>query len=356
MIVNRRTCLQQMMGWTFAASASNVARCTPRTIDWVEDCDQDWLGFEAEFPSMGSKINLRWYANQSAQDHIVDAATQIADYWNSVLSDYDPNSQTSLACVNADACNWVPLSNALWSVVKQCDQWNQWSEGAFDAALGATTRVRRQRKLATPDQWSQAKLRSGWNLLELDESKRSMRFVTPGVRLDFGVIGKGIVADRIAEKLKELGIERFVVNASGNMRMGMAPKDSTGWPISIDFPVTTPNNAPTELLRMRFKNGGVATSGDLWQHFPDATTLGSTVRTSHILDPSTGNGLSGHQSVTIFAEDAADADAAATATCVRVRRDLAGWLQTLSVLRPNLRAIVLLRDSDSDPVRFISAG
>ena len=29
-------------------------------------------GYEAEFPSMGSKINLRWYANQGPiQDHIV---------------------------------------------------------------------------------------------------------------------------------------------------------------------------------------------------------------------------------------------------------------------------------------------
>ena len=358
MNINRRTYFQQMFGWSFAASAINIAPCaSPHTVDWVDCVDvgqQELRGFEAEFPSMGSKINLRWYSNQKSQDQVVEEAKLIAMYWTSVLSDYELDSQTMLACFKADEGDWVPLSNDLWNVVKQCDQWHQWSEGAFDAALGAITRIRRQRKLATQLQWAKAKQSSGWNLLELDPLSQSIRFVTPGVRLDFGAIGKGIVVDRIAEKLLSMGIERYVVNAAGNMRMGLGPAETAGWPIAIDFPVNNPTESPIELLRMRFMNGGVATSGDRWQRFPDANALNSDDRSSHILEPSSGNGLSGHQNVTVFAENAADADAVATATCVRARRDLAGWLQTLSEHKPNVHAIIMLKENDSDPVRFIS--
>jgi FAD:protein FMN transferase len=355
MIPNRRNCLKHWLGWSMVAGSVIAAPTNPVKCTRVDVEDDGLQGFEAEFPSMGSKINLRWYANQSDRNQTVVAATEIADYWNSVLSDYDPSSQTSTACTKADSIVWVPLSNDLWSVIKQCDLWNRWSNGAFDAALGATTRLRRQRKPATQAQWAQAKLASGWGLLELDHSTQSMRFSRPGIRLDFGAIGKGIVVDRIAERFVAMGIERFVVNASGNMRMGLAPDKTTGWPIAIDLPMSA-TEVPAELLRTRIENGGVATSGDRWQRFPDATTEGSDSRTSHILEPITGNGLSGHQSVTIFADNATDADAAATATCVRARRDLAGWLQTLSIHKPNLRAIVLLKDNDSDPVRMISAG
>ena len=65
-------------------------------------------------------------------------------------------------------------------------------------------------------------------------------------------------------------------------------------------------------------------------------------------------GVLGHQSVTIIAENAVDADAAATATCVRAKSDLAGWLQTLSEKKPKLQAMVLLRDEPTASVRLIS--
>ena len=49
-----------------------------------------------------------------------------------------------------------------------------------------------------------------------------------------------------------------------------------------------------------------------------------------------------------------DADAAATATCVRAHDDLAGWLQTLAEKKPKLQTIVLLKDEPSQAIRFIS--
>ena len=353
---NRRNCSKRIIGWALGWNAARRFSCTAR----ANACMNDSRGFEAEFSSMGSKINLRWYSNQTAQDHIAEAAGRIADQWVKVLSDYDPNSQSALACAKADNGNWTPLSNELWRVVQMCDQWNRWSNGAFDAALGAITQVRRQRKQASSSQWEEARRKSGWNLVELDASNQAIRFATPGVRLDFGAIGKGLVADRIAEKLQEMEIEQFVVNASGNMRIGQSPHNTDGWPIAIDVPAAGSIEKDVELLRMRLSHCGVATSGDRWQRFPDGAVVdggagvAKSERSSHIIDPMTKAGVLGHQSVTIIAENAADADAAATATCVRVRSDLAGWLQTLSEHKPNLQAMVLLRDEPTASIRLIS--
>ncbi len=320
----------------------------------IGTCSSSPQGFESEFPSMGSKINLRWYTNNAKQDRVVDAATSLAEQWENVLSDYSPTSQAMLACAEMDSGNWVALSNELWNVVKMCDQWHQWSNGAFDAALGAITRLRRQRKLASQGQWDEARSKSGWKLLELDAPNHSIRSVTPGVRLDFGAIGKGLVVDRIAEKLTEMEIDRYVVNASGNMRIGRPPPETTGWPIAIDLPATGIRQMAAELLRTRLSQCGIATSGDRWQRFPDAFGAAKKEYTSHIINPQTNVGVAGHQSVTIIAENATDADAAATATCVRTQNDLAGWLNTLAEKKPTLQAIVLLSDDSNSTVRMMS--
>jgi len=353
---HRRDCFKRISSWALGWNAASLLSGTAR----ANACMYESRGFEAEFPSMGSKINLRWYSNQDSQSRIVEAAGQVADKWVKILSDYDPNSQSALACSKADAGNWTPLSDGLWSVVQICDQWHRWSNGAFDAALGAITRLRRQRKQATASQWEEARRKSGWNLVELDSSNQAMRFATPGVRLDFGAIGKGFVVDRIADKLQEMEIDQYVVNASGNMRIGRAPHNTDGWPIAIDVPATDSNEKDVELLRMRLSHCGVATSGDRWQRFTDGAIVGGgdsnakSERSSHIIDPMTKSGVLGHQSVTILADNAVDADAAATATCVRAGRDLAGWLETLSEKKPKLQALVMLRDESVASVRLIS--
>ena len=350
MELNRRWCLGRIANWTLGWNASRWMSGNLQAFS----CMQDSSGFEAEFPSMGSKINLRWYNNSATSIHVVEAAEKVADQWVKVLSDYDPTSQSTLACLKADLGNWTPLSNELWSVVQMCDQWHRWSNGAFDAALGAITRLRRQRIQVSADRWDDARRKSGWSLIELDSCNQAIRFATPGVRFDFGAIGKGIVVDRIAAKLQEMEIEQYVVNSSGNMRIGTPPHSTEGWPIAIDGPVKDSTRMANELLRMRLSRCGIATSGDRWQRFPDRPRAEKNEYSSHIVDPKTNEGISGHQSVTVIAENATDADAAATATCVRAGSDLAGWLQTLSENRPKLRVMVLVRDEATGAVRMIS--
>lgn len=361
--MNRRSILKRILGGCLLWNADIRFSIKPLFAS-----DDELIGYEAQFPSMGTSVNLRWFSMApTTAEQVEQIAITVSDHWVSVLSDYDAESQAMVACKAADSGEWVQVSEDLWDVIQICDQWNRWSEGAFDAALGALTKIRRQRKLASATQWEQAQAQVGWKLLELDAANRSFRSTKPGVRFDFGAIGKGLVVDRIAEAMNQIGIDRYVVNSSGNMRIGNAPPNKTGWPVSMDLPSTNTVQESRELIRMRVHDCGVATSGDRWQKFPDAPVAqnsssqqrpqsSSQERTSHIVDPETNRGVQGHQSVFIMAENATDADAAATATSVRTQRDLAGWLETLAQVKPKLRGTILSRESETNRTKLRSFG
>lgn len=358
--INRRVAIQRFASIALASQLSAEA-CGSRGNDFdFEQADQ--VGCEIEFPTMGSSINLRWLdTSADRKPEVLLASKDIAERWVSILSDYEPSSEMSVACEQADSGNWVPVSCDLWNVLELCDRWNRLSGGAFDAGLGALSRIRRQRRPATNQQWKDATLCSGWKWIELDASNHSFRTLAKGFRLDFGAIGKGLVADAIALHLQTLGIQQFAVNASGNMRVGQAPGLTPGWPVSVDVPTAPSINSdkkPQEanlLFQWRLKECGVATSGDRWQRFPDAASPDAASpdnKASHILDPSTLQGVAGSHSATVIAKNAADADAIATATIARLNNDLAGWLQTLYDHRPDVQIWVLALQENGNGVRM----
>ncbi|MEQ1824783.1 MAG: FAD:protein FMN transferase [Pirellula sp.] len=316
---------------------------------------------EIEFPSMGSKINMRWFDHrQGSRQQVMAMAKRVSDKWTSVLSDYEEESEAMQACLQADSGGWVDVSGELMEAIRICDYWHLESDGALDAAIGAITRLRRRRRLASEQQWTQAKQSCGWELLEIDRFHPRFRSKRPGVRLDFGAVGKGMVADKIALELKEIGISQFVVNASGNMRLGDSPPNAEGWPISIDIPPLQVGDNTVEFCRMRLNQSGVATSGDRWQRFPDSLEqpgkAENVPRTSHIIDPKTLRGIAGHHSVSVFSNQATRADAIATITSVRLQNDLAGWLDRLRTIQPKDKVIILAREGNQTGVSLRYSG
>lgn len=295
----------------------------------------DSEAYTLTIPTMGSVIDLRWIPaidRKESPSKLRDVFQSVIERWVDVMSDYQQDSQVNLFCRKADDGNWHQPGDDLWRILMLCNDWNRWSEGAFDASLGAITRLRRSKKPITDVQWEQASKSCGWNHLEWDLPNRRVRFSKTGIRLDFGAIGKGFVVDRIADQFSDLGIERFSVNASGNMALGLGPiQDQNGWAITIGLV-----NEPKQNLRsVRLEKCGIATSGDLHQKFPDRPIQASADRSinealatsSHILDPANRTGLTGSMMATVITDNATNADAFATACCVHSDRGtLRQWL------------------------------
>lgn len=138
-----------------------------------------------------------------------------------------------------------------------------------------------------------------------------IRSSNPAVRLDLGGFAKGYGIDRVIARLKGMGIQNAIVNAGGDLRAFGRP-GSRPWRIGIRHPRKAGVLASLEIRG----DESVFTSGDYERYFEHEGR-----RYHHILDPRTGYPASGTVSVTVVHEEAATADAAATALFVAGRRE-----------------------------------
>jgi thiamine biosynthesis lipoprotein len=141
--------------------------------------------------------------------------------------------------------------------------------------------------------------------VDLDAKKRSVRFLTPGIELDLGGIGKGWALDCAAETLRRHGVSAALLGAGQSTYYAIgAPPDEGGWPIRVTEPQDTTRTLSTALLR----DQALSTSGSSEKSFE----FGGR-RYSHIIDPRTGHPVAGMVQVTVTAPTATDSDALSTA-------------------------------------------
>ena len=166
-------------------------------------------------------------------------------------------------------------------------------------------RARRQVELPSREDLEAARKVTGYRLLSLDPVARTVTVSREGMQLDAGGIAKGFAADAALAGLRDAGLRRALVAAGGDLAIGDAPPGRAGWQIDLaglDEAKTAPGSP------LVLSNCGISTSGDAEQWVEIAG-----VRYSHILDPRTGVGLTGHTSATVVAADATTSDMLATA-------------------------------------------
>ena len=128
----------------------------------------------------------------------------------------------------------------------------------------------------------------------------------PLAAYDLGGFAKGYAIDRCIEHLRKRGIENAIVNTGGDLRAIGTRKDRR-WRIGIRHP-----RADSIIASINTDgDDSVFTSGDYERLFSV-----DNVRYHHILDPRTGYPATGTSAVTVVHDNAAVADAAATALFV----------------------------------------
>ncbi len=268
--------------------------------------------FEFSRPEMGVPVRVVLYApdNAAATTAAEAAFARIAEL-NSILSDYDPESELRRLGNATSEGKSVPVSKDLWRVLVRSQDVSTRSDGAFDVTVGPVVRLwrraRRRGQLPAPDRLAAARKLVGYQLLQLDQENRSVKLGKPDMWLDLGGIAKGYAVDEALAVLRKHGISRALVDAGGDMVLGAPPPGKQGWRIGI-APLE-PDGPPSQILSLA--NVAVATSGDTWQF-----VVIDGRRYSHIVDPKTGVGLTDHSSVTVVAPDGITADSLASAVSV----------------------------------------
>ncbi|MCS6977532.1 MAG: FAD:protein FMN transferase [Gemmatales bacterium] len=268
--------------------------------------------FEFAQPHMGTQFRIVLYAadEATARRSAEAAFARIAEL-DARLSDYREDSELMRLCQQAGGSP-VAVSEDLFRVLKAAQEMARLSGGAFDVTIGPLSRLwrrsRRQKELPTPRRLEEARALVGFEKLILDEQARTVRLSKPGMLLDLGGIAKGFAADEAQRVLRGHGIVSALVAAGGDIVLSDPPPDAPAWRIGI-APLDDPNRPPSRFLWL--KNAAVSTSGDAEQ-FVEI----NGVRYSHILDPKTGLGLTGRQSVTVVAPNGMTSDSLATAVSV----------------------------------------
>jgi len=267
--------------------------------------------FEFTEPHMGTRFRIILYAADEATAKRASAAAfrRIAEL-DGIMSDYQPTSELMRLCAKAGD-QPVPVSPDLFDVLSRSQEIAGQTDGAFDVTVGPIVRLwrlsRRTQRLPDPEKLAAAKALVGYRSVILDAKALTVTLKTRGMQLDLGGIAKGFAAGAAQAVLKQQGITRALVAASGDIVLTGSPPDMDGWTVGIGAVSDDEKAAPT----LRLHDVAVSTSGDAFQY----VEIGGK-RYAHIVDPRTGMGMTDIYQVTVVSPDGTTSDALATALVV----------------------------------------
>jgi len=264
-------------------------------------------------PHLGTIVQIQVYAPEEgeAKEGAAAAFARIAEL-NRILSDYDPESELMRLVRSAKVGQRMPASSDFCAVLDASLQLARRTKGAFDPTLSPVIqlwrRARRTRELPQPALLEAALQRVGYQFVTVDTKAGTVTIQKEGLRLDFGGIAKGHIAEEALKVLREKGLSRSLVAISGDIAAGDTPPGEPGWRVGI-APLDKPDGQPSRFLKL--VNMAVSTSGDAYQSVEIAG-----IRYSHIIDPKTGVGLIERRSVTVVAPHGMQADGLDTAALI----------------------------------------
>ena len=256
-------------------------------------------------------------ANSDKARSSIQAAFAEIEKVDELMSDYKSDSEIS----NVNKVGFkqaVEVSESTYEVLQRSMEFSKLTGGAFDITVGPLVDVYRsaEKNGAAPskEQIAQAKMKVGFEKLQLDDENRTVKFAVDGMRLDLGGIAKGYAIDKAVEAMQKCGASGAMVDIGGDIRcFGTPPKGRDHWLIGVQDPNVTNDDIGTGglLSTLKLTNAAVATSGG-YRRF----VLIEGKKYSHIIDTDRGSSASELASVTIISKDAITADALATAVSV----------------------------------------
>lgn len=260
---------------------------------------------ERSINAMGTTFTVDMYGTnvgqmQSASEQAFDEVKRL----DQMLSNYIPDSE--LSRVNAEAGDHpVAVSKEFFDLLAACAEYSRKGEGSFDITVGPLMKVwgfyKGSGHLPHRAEIREALDHIGYQNVELDPAKRTVRFLKPGMSLDPGGVGKGYAVDKMVAILRANGITSALVSGGGSSIYGIGapPTDSRGWYIRIRDPKDEKKTAAEVYL----KDDSVSTSGNYEKFFRAEGRL-----YSHIMNPQTGYPAEGTLSVSIVSPKTLDSE------------------------------------------------
>lgn len=272
-------------------------------------------------------------------------------------------AESGIAQANARAAfEPVRLSPAVFSLLKQAVSLSEATGGAFDVAAAPLVRawgfMGGNGHPPDPEELRRAREAAGFQHLRLDEEAQTVRFTHPGAGIDVGAIGKGFAIDRAAVLLRDAGVERALLHGGTSTVCAIGrPFDAEAWKVTIDLPERSHR---TGILPVQTRDFGSATRSEepsgagsrqdacstlAVVPLRDETLSVSAVwgrsfenagrQCGHVINPRTGEPVSGAVLAAVALPSATETDALSTALLVLGE----AGLERILAIRPAARAL-----------------
>lgn len=207
----------------------------------------------------------------------------------------------------------VVISSGLTRVVKEAIRLGMLSNGKLDVTVGPLVNLwgfgpeYQLEKVPSDELLTATKNKVGIQNIQLNGNKLSKKI--DDLYIDLSTIAKGYGVDLIAELIESNGINNYLVEIGGEMRLKGFKDTGELWHVAIEKPVSTERAVQQIIVP---KDNAVATSGDYRIYFESEGQ-----RFSHIIDPATGKPIN-HKlvSVTVIHPSSMTADGLSTAMMV----------------------------------------
>lgn len=264
----------------------------------------------------GGIFGTRYHINvvlPEDEDRLQTLAQGIEDTLNTVdhaMSTWKPDSELSRLNAREDQSEWVRLSDPLFEVIQRAVQVSEMTGGAFDVTVGPLVNLwgfgpkARPETVPDPEELARLLAITGTEHIELDPDNHSLR-ATPPQYIDLSGIAKGYGVDAVAGYLDSQGVDAYLVEIGGEVRVHGRKPDGSAWKLAVE----EPNGGAREVNSVVALDGqAMATSGDYRNYYESEGR-----RYSHTIDPETGKPIT-HTvaSVTVIADECMTADALAT--------------------------------------------
>lgn len=239
---------------------------------------------------MDTIINIKIYDNNESKvnealdyiDSLYSKYQDVADYYSESSELYKFNHGNKY------------ISNDLKELVDIGLDWYKKSNGLLNINIGGITKL-------WHDFRNGGSFPSDKELNSIDISIKDDFYNSNNINVDLGAITKGYVTELAGEYLEKQGLNYYIINAGGNVKVGKSYKGY--YNIGITSPIET--NATFYVLKA--ENINVVTSGGYERFYEYEGKL-----YHHIIDPNTRYPANYVKSVTVIGKDSGQCDALST--------------------------------------------
>ncbi|MEE3168896.1 MAG: FAD:protein FMN transferase [Pseudomonadota bacterium] len=297
--------------------------------------------WEISGPVFGTRyhINVVLTEDQSRLETLAQGIEAELEKVDAAMSTWREDSELSRLNRAERPEQWQDLSAPLYEVLKRASEVSELTDGAFDVTIGPVVNLwgfgpeARPEQVPSDETLAQALAATGHDKLELRATPPGIRQAQPQY-IDLSAIAKGYGVDVVARYLDSEGIEAYLVEIGGEVRVNGRKPGGDAWRLAIEQP-TSGEQQVNRVVALESR--AMATSGDYRNYYESEGR-----RYSHTIDPATGQPIAHNlASVTVIAEDCMSADALATGFNV-MGYERANALAT----RENIPAYFIIRTDD----------